>query len=142
MKETVTSVCVSLFVDLHGTCTVYRAVQPFSDTKRPSQFTIHKSQVTDSWVPVGETTHYGGGALEYMTLPNKVAEKEGEYYFSAPGSSKYGDAAFGEQFDFDGRQEYRSFIAGQTGVPFVHYIGKYCRYKAKQHLSQPANQPS
>jgi len=48
---------------------------------------------------VGETTHYGGGALEYMTLSNKVGEKGGEYYFSAPGSSKYGDAAFGKQFD-------------------------------------------
>eukprot|EP00985_Skeletonema_marinoi_P006426 scaffold2786_cov84-Skeletonema_marinoi.AAC.2 len=67
----------------------------FSDTKRPSQFTSHKSQVTDSWVPVGETTHYGGGALEYMTLPNKVAEKEEDYYFSAPGSSKYGDEHLG-----------------------------------------------
>jgi protochlorophyllide reductase len=48
---------------------------------------------------VGETTHYGGGALEYMTLSSKVVEKGGEYYFSAPGSSKYGDAAFGKQFD-------------------------------------------
>jgi len=48
---------------------------------------------------VGETTHYGGGALEYMTLSTKVGEKGGEYYFSAPGSSKYGDAAFGKQFD-------------------------------------------
>mmetsp|Transcript_13201 Transcript_13201/g.22214 ORF Transcript_13201/g.22214 Transcript_13201/m.22214 type:complete len:452 (-) Transcript_13201:94-1449(-) len=48
---------------------------------------------------VGETPHYGGGALEYMTLSNKVGEKGGEYYFSAPGSSKYGDAAFGKQFD-------------------------------------------
>mmetsp|Transcript_2240 Transcript_2240/g.3877 ORF Transcript_2240/g.3877 Transcript_2240/m.3877 type:complete len:445 (-) Transcript_2240:273-1607(-) len=48
---------------------------------------------------VGETTHYGGGALEYMTLSSKVGEKGGEYYFSAPGSSKYGDAAFGKQFD-------------------------------------------
>ncbi len=48
---------------------------------------------------VGETTHYGGGALEYMALSSKVGEKGGEYYFSPPGSSKYGDAAFGKQFD-------------------------------------------
>ena len=48
---------------------------------------------------VGETTHYGGGALEYMALSSKIGEKGGEYYFSPPGSSKYGDAAFGKQFD-------------------------------------------
>ncbi len=49
---------------------------------------------------VGETTHYGGGALEYMTLSTKVGEKRGGlYYFSPPGSSKYGDDAFGKQFD-------------------------------------------
>jgi protochlorophyllide reductase len=49
---------------------------------------------------VGETTHYGGGALEYMTLSKKVGEKSGElYFFSPPGSSKYGDDAFGKQFD-------------------------------------------
>ncbi|KAL3810021.1 hypothetical protein ACHAXA_006136 [Cyclostephanos tholiformis] len=36
---------------------------------------------------VGETTHYGGGALEYMTLSAK------------PGSTKYGNGAFGWQFD-------------------------------------------
>lgn len=49
---------------------------------------------------VGETTHYGGGALEYMTLSTKVGEKSGGlYYFSPPGSSKYGDDAFGKQFD-------------------------------------------
>lgn len=48
---------------------------------------------------VGETTHYGGGALEYMTLSSKVGEEGGKYYFSSPGSSKYGDDAFGKQFD-------------------------------------------
>ncbi len=48
---------------------------------------------------VGETTYYGGGCLEYMALSTKVGEKGGQYYFSAPGSSKYGDAAFGKQFD-------------------------------------------
>ncbi len=49
---------------------------------------------------VGETTHYGGGALEYMTLSNKVGEGGGGlYYYSEPGSSKYGDGAYGRQFD-------------------------------------------
>lgn len=48
---------------------------------------------------VGETTHYGGGTLEYMTLSKKVGEKGGDYYFSPPGSSKYGDTAYGNQFD-------------------------------------------
>jgi len=49
---------------------------------------------------VGETTHYGGGALEYMTLSTKVGTKNGGlYYFSPPGSSKYGDDAYGKQFD-------------------------------------------
>ena len=49
---------------------------------------------------VGETTHYGGGALEYMTLSAKVGEKSGGlYYFSPPGSSKYDDDAFGKQLD-------------------------------------------
>lgn len=48
---------------------------------------------------VGEKTHYGGGALEYMTLSSKVGEKGGMYYYSAPGSGKYGDDAYGKQFD-------------------------------------------
>jgi protochlorophyllide reductase len=48
---------------------------------------------------VGETPHYGGGALEYMALSSKVGEKGGLYYYSAPGSSKYGDDAYGKQFD-------------------------------------------
>lgn len=47
---------------------------------------------------VGETPHWGGGALEYMTLSDRVASKGGMYYTSPPGSSKYGDAAFGAQF--------------------------------------------
>ncbi len=47
---------------------------------------------------VGETTHWGGGALEYMTLSEKVGEKGGLYYTSPPGSSKFGDAAFGREF--------------------------------------------
>ena len=48
---------------------------------------------------VGETTHYGGGALEYLALSPKVGERGGLYYYSEPGSSKYGDDAFGKQFD-------------------------------------------
>mmetsp|Transcript_3486 Transcript_3486/g.7693 ORF Transcript_3486/g.7693 Transcript_3486/m.7693 type:complete len:446 (+) Transcript_3486:62-1399(+) len=48
---------------------------------------------------VGESIHYGGGALEYMTLSAKVGEKGGMYYYSAPGSGKYGDDAYGKQFD-------------------------------------------
>jgi len=49
---------------------------------------------------VGETTHYGGGALEYMTLSANVGTKNGGlYYFSPPGLSKYGDDAYGKQFD-------------------------------------------
>ncbi|KAL7552210.1 hypothetical protein ACHAWF_018094 [Thalassiosira exigua] len=48
---------------------------------------------------VGESTHYGGGALEYMTLSEGVGEGGGRYYYSAPGSGKYGDDAYGKQFD-------------------------------------------
>jgi len=49
---------------------------------------------------VGETTSYGGGALEYMTLSPKVGDATGGlYYYSAPGSGKYGDDAYGRQFD-------------------------------------------
>ena len=47
---------------------------------------------------VGENTHWGGGALEYMTLSSKVGEQGGLYYTSPPGSSKFGDAAFGKEF--------------------------------------------
>lgn len=47
---------------------------------------------------VGENPHWGGGALEYMALDGTVGSKGGLYYSSAPGSSKYGDAAFGKQF--------------------------------------------
>ena len=49
---------------------------------------------------VGETTSYGGGALEYMTLSTKVGQQKGGlYYYSEPGSGKYGDEAYGKQFD-------------------------------------------
>ncbi|KAL7475653.1 hypothetical protein ACHAW6_001564 [Cyclotella cf. meneghiniana] len=47
---------------------------------------------------VGETTHWGGGALEYMTLSSMVGGHGGLYYTSPPGSSKYGDEAFGREF--------------------------------------------
>jgi len=47
---------------------------------------------------VGENVHWGGGALEYMTLDSGVGTKGGLYYTSPPGSSKYGDDAFGNQF--------------------------------------------
>lgn len=47
---------------------------------------------------VGETVPWGGAALDYMTLDTNVASKGGLYYTSPPGSSKYGDDAFGNQF--------------------------------------------
>jgi len=47
---------------------------------------------------VGETPHWGGGALEYMTLSSVVGSKSGLYYNSPPGSVKYGDDAYGNQF--------------------------------------------
>lgn len=47
---------------------------------------------------VGETVHWGGGALEYMTLDSSVGSKGGLFYSSDPGSSKYLDDAFGVQF--------------------------------------------
>lgn len=47
---------------------------------------------------VGETIHWGGGALEYMALDSTVSSKGGLYYTSPPGSSKFGDNAFGNQF--------------------------------------------
>lgn len=43
---------------------------------------------------MGETPEWGGKALAYMTTVNT----SGVYYSSAPGSSKYGEAAFGNQF--------------------------------------------
>ncbi|KAL7557261.1 hypothetical protein ACA910_001792 [Epithemia clementina (nom. ined.)] len=45
---------------------------------------------------VGETPAWGGGCLTYMI--NDVAGPGGQYYGSEPGSSKYGDAAYGQQF--------------------------------------------
>ena len=43
---------------------------------------------------VGESPTFGGNALAYMT----TVDTFGKYYTSPPGSSKYGDAAFGKQF--------------------------------------------
>ena len=44
---------------------------------------------------VGETPEWGGGCLSYMT----TVTTKGEYYSSDPGSVKYGDAAYGNQFN-------------------------------------------
>ena len=44
---------------------------------------------------VGETPNWGGGCLTYMV--NSVST-QGLYYSSDPGSSKYGDVAYGQQF--------------------------------------------
>jgi hypothetical protein len=41
-----------------------------------------------------ETPEWGGASLVYVTSMST----KGEYYVSPPGSSKYGDAAFGNQF--------------------------------------------
>jgi len=46
---------------------------------------------------VGETTEWGGGALEYMALSSDI-KNGGLYFNSPPGSSKYGDDAYGKQF--------------------------------------------
>ena len=54
--------------------------------------------VATDLVKVGETPHWGGGALEYMTLSDRVGSKGGLYYTSPPGSSRYGDTAFGAEF--------------------------------------------
>jgi protochlorophyllide reductase len=43
---------------------------------------------------VGETPEWGGASLEYMT----TMSSKGLFYNSNPGSSKYGDDAFGTAF--------------------------------------------
>lgn len=43
---------------------------------------------------VGEVPSWGGGCLVYTSSVNT----KGLFYSSAPGSSKYGDAAFGKEF--------------------------------------------
>jgi hypothetical protein len=50
--------------------------------------------VATNLAKVSETPEWGGGSLAYMT---SVATR-GEFYTSPPGSSKYGDAAFGREF--------------------------------------------
>ena len=47
-----------------------------------------------SLLKVAESPQWGGAALAYMTTVNT----KGEYYNSPPGSSKYGEAAFGKEF--------------------------------------------
>lgn len=47
---------------------------------------------------VAETPHWGGGTLEYMALDKDVGSKGGLFYSSPPGSVKYGDSAYGDQF--------------------------------------------
>lgn len=47
---------------------------------------------------VAETPHWGGGTLEYMALDRDVGSEGGQFYSSPPGSAKYGDDAFGNQF--------------------------------------------
>jgi len=47
---------------------------------------------------VGETVPWGGGALEFMALDKSVGLNGGLYYSSPPGSSKFGDAAYGNEF--------------------------------------------
>jgi hypothetical protein len=50
--------------------------------------------ITTSVAKVAESPEWGGGSLAYMTS----VDTRGEFYNSPPGSSKYGDAAFGREF--------------------------------------------
>ena len=43
---------------------------------------------------VAETNEWGGASLEYMT----TVDTKGQFYTSPPGSSKYGNDAFGREF--------------------------------------------
>lgn len=43
---------------------------------------------------VGETPSFGGGCLTYTAS----VDTRGQYYSSPPGTAKYGDAAYGNQF--------------------------------------------
>ena len=43
---------------------------------------------------VGESVEWGGGCLEYMT----TVSTKGVYYNSKPGSSKFGNEAYGREF--------------------------------------------
>ena len=53
---------------------------------------------TTKLLKVGESTHWGGGAIEWMALGSKMGEKGWLYYSLAPGLSKYGDDLYGKQF--------------------------------------------
>mmetsp|Transcript_9672 Transcript_9672/g.20856 ORF Transcript_9672/g.20856 Transcript_9672/m.20856 type:complete len:407 (-) Transcript_9672:150-1370(-) len=49
---------------------------------------------------VGETPAWGGGCLSYMVTKTVDAARDGgAFYSSPPGSSKFGDAAYGNQFN-------------------------------------------
>ena len=50
--------------------------------------------VATDLVKVGETPAWGGGALAYTT----TVDTKGLYYYAEPGSSKFGDAAYGREF--------------------------------------------
>ena len=50
--------------------------------------------VAENIAKVAETPEWGGGCLAYMT----TVQSRGEFWSSDPGSSKYGDAAYGKQF--------------------------------------------
>ena len=50
--------------------------------------------VAEKIAQVAETPEWGGGCLAYMT----TVQSRGEFWNSDPGSSKYGDAAYGKQF--------------------------------------------
>ena len=45
-------------------------------------------------IKVGESPSFGGGCLAYMT----TVDTKGSYYTSPPGSVKFGDSAYGNQF--------------------------------------------
>lgn len=50
--------------------------------------------VAEKVARVAESPEWGGGCLAYMT----TVESRGEFWNSDPGSSKYGEAAYGDQF--------------------------------------------
>jgi hypothetical protein len=58
---------------------------------------IKAGKQTEKVARVAETPEWGGGCLAYMT----TVQARGEFRNSDPGSSKYGDAAYGKQFTID-----------------------------------------
>lgn len=50
--------------------------------------------IVENIAKVAETPEWGGGCLAYMTS----VDARGEFWTSDPGSSKYGDAAYGREF--------------------------------------------